>query len=321
MQKHDYRLYSKQHDTLPIFHQPWWLDALSSASGQSWDVALSRAKDGTIIAAWPYFKGRKLGLDVSTAPVLASYLGIWIDYPEENWKQETRLSYQNSIIKDLISQIPEFYLMKQSFTPSFDNWKELYWAGYNQTTHYSYQLDNIKNHNKIFSGFKANLRTSIKKVGHNFSIGETTDLATFYTINKKSWSVQKEKIPYTLKYLQKLDDALVNYGHRYIRLIKDADNNIVAGTYIVRDNHTAYNLMLGTDPAHRNSRAAEVLLWDVIQEMSQYVDRFDFEGSMIPGVSQFFKAFGGRQQPYYLISKAKSKWISMAVRAISNKQF
>jgi len=260
-------------------------------------------------------------MDVSLSPVLASYLGIWIDYPEENWKEETKLSYQNGIVKDLLAQMPEFHLMKQNFTPSFDNWKELYWAGYNQTTHYTYVLDNIKDHDKIFAGFKSNLRTSIKKVGHSFSIGETSDLAAFYAINKKSWSVQEEKIPYSLKYLQKLDDALVNYGHRYIRLIKDSNDNIVAGTYVVRDNHTAYNLMLGTDPDHRNSRAAEILLWDVIQEMSQYVDRFDFEGSMIEGVSQFFKAFGGKQQPYYMISKTKNKWIDVGTRLMTGKKF
>lgn len=321
MQKHDYRLYSKQHDTLPIFHQPWWLDALSSANNLTWDVALSRSKDGTIVAAWPYFKGLKLGMDVSLSPVLASYLGIWIDYPEEEWKEETRLSYQNGVVKDLLAKMPEFHLLKQNFTPSFDNWKELYWAGYNQTTHYTYMLDGIKDHDKVFAGFKSNLRTSIKKVGHTFSIGETDDLEAFYAINKKSWSVQKEKIPYTLDYLKTLDDAIVNNGHRYIRLIKDANDNIVAGTYVIRDNHTAYNLMLGTDPDHRNSRAAEILLWDVIQEMSQYVDRFDFEGSMIEGVSQFFKAFGGRQQPYYLISKAKSKWVNIAAKLIADKQF
>lgn len=321
MQKHDYRLYSKRHDKLPLFHQPWWLDALGSASGLAWDVALSRAKDGTIIAAWPYFIGAKLGMKVSLSPVLASYLGVWIDYPEETWKEETRQSYQNGIVKDLVGQMPEFHLFKQNFSPSFDNWKELYWAGYNQTTHYTYILDNIKDHDKVFAGFKSNLRTSIKKVGHTFSIGDTSNLADFYAINKKSWSTQKESIPYSLEYLQKLDDALVNYGHRYIRLIKDADDNIVAGTYVVRDNYTAYNLMLGTDPAHRNSRAAEILLWDVIQEMSQYVNRFDFEGSMIEGVSQFFKAFGGRQQPYYLISKAKSKWLNLAVNGIANKKF
>jgi len=212
-------------------------------------------------------------------------------------------------------------LMKQNFTPTFDNWKELYWAGYDQTTHYTYVLDNIKDHESVFAGFKSNLRNSIKKVGHTFFIGDSNDLSAFYEINKKSWSVQDGKIPYTLDYLQKLDDALVNNGNRYIRLIKDVNDNIVAGAYIVRDNYTAYNLMLGTDPDHRHSRAAEILLWDVIQEMSQHVDRFDFEGSMIEGVSQFFKAFGGKQQPYSIISKSKNSWIGIAVRLFAGKKF
>ena len=99
MQKHDYRLYSKRNVKLPLFHQPWWLDALASANGSSWDVALSRSNDGNIIAAWPYFRGLKLGMNISLSPVLGSYLGIWIDYPEENWKEETRQSYQNNIVK------------------------------------------------------------------------------------------------------------------------------------------------------------------------------------------------------------------------------
>lgn len=321
MQKHDYRVYSAQHESLPFFHQPWWLDAISTASNSKWEVALSRSKGGNIIGVWPYFLKTKIGLDTSLMPVLGSYLGIWIDYPAEEWKHETRESYQNSIVKDLVSQLPEMDLMRHHFTPSFDNWKELYWAGYSQSTYYTYVLDNIKDHDVIYAGFKSNLRNSISKNAARFRIGDTEDLSAFYQINKKSWSVQNGNIPYTFNYLKKLDDAIVANGHRYIRLIKDENDNIVAGTYIVRDNHTAYNLMFGTDPDYRLSRASEILLWDVIQEMSQYVDRFDFEGSMIPGISQFFKAFGGRMQPYYVISKAKNKWLATAALLLKGKKF
>lgn len=321
MQKHDYRIYCGHQENIPVWHQPWWLDALAKAAKVEWNVALSRSKGGDIVGSWPYFTKVRLGMEVSLMPVLSPYLGIWIYYPVQDWKNESLESYQNAIVRDLITQIPEFHLFKQNFSVEFTNWKELYWSGYRQTTHYTYILSDIKDHERIYAGLKSTLRNRINKNADQFYIGETTDVDVFYKINKRSWSNQKSKIPYKLKYLRILDEALKEHGHRYIRLIKDKQDRIVAGTYVVRDKHTAYNLMLGTDPEYRQSRAAEILLWDVIQEMSQYVDQFDFLGSMIPGVSQFFKAFGGNLVPYHVISNSKKKRYAIAAQLYKGSQF
>ena len=50
--KERYRELCQQSDTLPIFMQAWWLDAV--CAGKDWDVVLSQDAQGEIQAAMPY---------------------------------------------------------------------------------------------------------------------------------------------------------------------------------------------------------------------------------------------------------------------------
>ena len=54
---------------------------------------------------------------------------------------------------------------------------------------------------------------------------------------------------------------------------------------------------------YRNSGGTEFLLDETIKYVSQFVNTFDFEGSMIQGVEESFRWYGAHQTEYYNISK------------------
>ena len=88
---------------------------------------------------------------------------------------------------------------------------------------------------------------------------------------------------------------------------KDDRNRIHAVSLIVWDANTAYYLAGGNDPELNKSGSASHLMVEAIKYASQYVNQFDFEGSMLKSIENYFRGFGAKQVPYFEIIKVKSR--------------
>ena len=71
----------------------------------------------------------------------------------------------------------------------------------------------------------------------------------------------------------------------------DEQGNTHAGNLLVFDHRSAHYLIGGSDARHRTSGAASLLVWDAIQFAASVSRMFDFEGSMVEGISRFFRGF------------------------------
>ncbi|MDO4757621.1 MAG: GNAT family N-acetyltransferase [Parabacteroides sp.] len=100
----------------------------------------------------------------------------------------------------------------------------------------------------------------------------------------------------------------------------DEKGQLHAAVFIVWQNQTAWYLAGGGNPQLRESGAHSLVLWECIHYVSSFVDTFDFEGSMIPGVERFFREFGAIQTPYFTITKGKLSLIDK-VRIKLGKNF
>ena len=74
--KDKYREFCLQSDTLPIFMQDWWLDAV--CAGKEWDVLLSLDEQGTIQAAMPYLLRKRAWMKYIIMPQQTQIGGIWL---------------------------------------------------------------------------------------------------------------------------------------------------------------------------------------------------------------------------------------------------
>lgn len=289
---------------LPLFSQPWWLDAVCGE--ENWDVVVVE-EDGKPIGAMPYFFKKKNGVLRLTQPPLTQTLGpFWLCSSSK--KRSKQLSRQKKILNALIESLPHFDYFCQNFHYSITNWLPFYWAGYSQTTCYTYLIDELTDLDNIWNGFQENIKTDIRKAEKRKLIIDTDlDLDHFLDVHALTFRRQNIPIPYSRDLVYCLDLAVRKNAHRKIFYAKDNVGQIHCAVYIVWNADSAFYLMGGGDPKLRNSGATSLLLWEAIKFVSLLTERFDFEGSMLESVEKFFRAFGAKQVPYFKISKQSKR--------------
>jgi hypothetical protein len=310
MNKDIYRELCIKEPSIPLFSQAWWLDVTAGAEG--WDVALVRKGD-EVVASMPYTLRKYYGFSISTQPLLTQTLGPWFKGVGNESRSE--LSKQMKWMQNLIDQLPNFDYFNQNWTWHNQNWLPFYWNGFNQTTRYTYILDNLTDPNVLWDSLKENIKGDIKKAKNRFNIKVKDDLTVndFLCLNKKTFHRQGIALPYSEQFVKKLDSACIERDARKIFIAVDEQGRKHAGVYIVWDKNCAYYLMGGGDPDLRASGATSLCMWEAIQFSATITRQFDFEGSMIKSVESFFRGFGGRQMPFFSISQAPSRLIKAAI--------
>ena len=89
---------------------------------------------------------------------------------------------------------------------------------------------------------------------------------------------------------------------------RDADGTPHAAAFVVWDTLLPRTICLsGADPDLRKQGGQYFLLWEIVKKMAKKVNRFDFEGSMVPGIESVFRSFGGQQVPYLRVRRFGSR--------------
>ncbi|NOZ72781.1 MAG: GNAT family N-acetyltransferase [Chloroflexi bacterium] len=283
-----------------LFAQDWWLEATNFGV---WKVA-NIEKNGSVIARMPYIIRKHRGLTMIVMPPLTPHLGPWI--APLSGKYATRLSREHRLFEQLIHKLPRFDFFLQNFHYSITNWLPFYWQGFQQTTRYTYVIEDLSDLDRVWMQFLPKLRANIRKARKLVSVRTDLGLETFWHLNRKTFSRQGMDVPYTLDYLIRIDTACAERQQRRIFFAEDAKGHIHAALYLVWDDQAAYYLIGGNDPELQTSGAPSLLIWEAIRFAATVTRTFDFEGSMIPGVERFFRSFGAKQKPYFRVSKATS---------------
>jgi Acetyltransferase (GNAT) domain len=292
-----------------LFQQPWWLDAV--APGRWSAVEIRRG--GELKARLPYVMDRRMGLTLLRQPLLTPFLGPWI-CPSEG-KYATQLAHQKELYTELIEQLPAHHYFSQTFHYSVENWLPFYWKGFQQTTRYTYMINNLTDLDHVWSEFRENIRREIRKASKRLRVHSEYGIDTFFNINELTFLRQGLPLPYSRESVRRLDEACSARSARTIFFAEDDDGRVHAAVYIVWDEQSAYYLMGGGDPALRTSGAMSLALWEAIKFSHQVSRRFDFEGSMIEPIERFFRAFGACQVPYFHVSRcSRSMRVLMSAR-------
>jgi hypothetical protein len=310
--KNRYKLLCESELTIPIFSRDWWLDALAGDNG--WDVVLVE-KGGQVIASMPYMIRKRFGRIILGHPPLTQTLGPWIR--EVDGKQPSRLARQKDLMQELIAALPRYDYFSENWHFSQTNWLPFYWAGFTQTTRYTYRLPDLSDQQKLWNGLRENIRRDIRKAEGRFDLQVRTDLGidAFLRLNIQTFERQGKDLPYSKDLVTRLDKACVEKDARRIFIAEDAQGRAHAGIYLVWDQNSAYYLMGGGDPELRKSGATSLCMWEAIKFASTVSKSFDFEGSMIEPIERFFRAFGAEQTPYFAVSHTPSKMIRAAMSA------
>ncbi|MGI8950440.1 MAG: hypothetical protein ACR2FN_02535 [Chitinophagaceae bacterium] len=87
----------------------------------------------------------------------------------------------------------------------------------------------------------------------------------------------------------------------FARKVCTHHNETLAAALFLKDKKRIYNLMNSTTEAGRKTEANHFLFDCVFKEFAESGLIFDFEGSDIAGIKNFYEKFGAVNQPYYKI--------------------
>lgn len=289
----------------PLFYTPWWLEAVAPGL---WDKVVIE-KGGVILAQLPYVRQKRFGFTLLTMPPLTQALGPWLA-PHEA-KYVTQLSRQMELMTALVEQLPPFDYFAQNFHHAITNWLPFYWRGFNQTTRYTYVVEDLTNLEATWKETKENIKTDVRKAQKQLTVRSDLSLETFLDLNEKTFKRQGLFPAYSRQLVVRLNQACAEHDCCRIFFAEDVQGRVHAAVFIVWDEQVAYYLLGGADTELRNSGATSLLLWEAIQFAATVTRTFDFEGSMSPPIERFFRAFGARQKPYFRVTKTNSFWLGL----------
>ena len=175
--KSTYLQFCEKEKEVPIFSQPWLLDAVCGEDG--WDVLIVKRGD-EIAATMPIQVRKKYGLNLPRMPLFVKY---WGPYFPKTFRSP---KYQQRLMKDLIRQFPKFDLFEQYFHPSIKSWLPFLWEKFDGTIRYTFKINLEEDLEKTFSrlhgGYRNNNIPKAKTIVH---ISTDRSLKYFYNVQKK----------------------------------------------------------------------------------------------------------------------------------------
>jgi len=291
----DYKKWNEFVETSPqgsLFSTTWYLDAL----GVEYEILVVEEKEkikaGIVLA--------KNEINTYANPMLDKYLGIL--FSNENGNRQKIISKQYKQIELLTKELKDIKSFDYYFHPAFDNWIPLSWQGFTQQTRYTYRIDNSNPLDDIYKNFHGNVKNDIKNAQkEGIAIKENISFDEIWTLVNKTFIRQGSKSPFNREKLQKFisklkeKSAFVSFG------AYDTNNNCIAVCGIAYEDKSSYLLLNGIDIEKQVRGANAYMIYESIKYFHNKCRFYDFEGSMLPGVEQFYRRFGGDLTPYMKI--------------------
>ncbi|NJO86938.1 MAG: GNAT family N-acetyltransferase [Lewinella sp.] len=292
----------KQAQAVPLFYQPWWLDA-ASGGPTYWGAALTQ--DG--LGAWPYTRQRCLGLTLALGkPPFTPLLGPWLAPAAAGSQPGRILSQQHHCLEALADQLPWAPRRKATLPYGQTQALALQKLGWRIGSEFSYQLaSNRSSVAALWERLDGSVRTDLRKAPPAGTIVELNDPLPFVTLNAKVYAHRKIRETFPAPVFQSLFLAAQQRAAArcwaYWEAKEPAPQAIV---WLPFDAQRAYLLGAASHPgARRKSKAMTHLIWTAIQWCCEAQLTFDFEGSYLHGVEEYYRQWGPELVHYLTVSR------------------
>lgn len=285
-------------DQLPVFYQPWWLDAVST----SWDVIIIYKAQKAVLV-WPYTLEQKWMLRLIRTPRLTPSLG---PYFLENTADHTVLEQAYQLLPRAAYHI---------LTPPFSKDLSAFFAGkgYTAFSKRTYLIDLKPELTAISAAVEKKRMKLIQKAEKELLVTETQlNVPLFNQWLSGTFERQGNKYALTPEFIAAADQAARAHHACLCLEVRDTNGNILGIQWFLYDRTSMYYMLSVINPEQKHPSAAALLLWTAICKAKELgLEYFDFEGSSIPGIEFFFKSFGGMRIDYPVYSRTRSviwKW-------------
>jgi len=271
---------------------------LDAATSQKWKALVKGDYEQVMPLPW---NGKLLGLKQIYPPVFSQQLGVFGKEVSE------------TDLQAFIGQIPSAFVLTHT-TLHHPNARSLssLLQDSNLSLRTNLTLSLQEPYPTIRKRYHKNLRNEINKanrINHlefhqdavvhlKFCLEHLHQKVTFSSAQK----IQMEQV---LAYL-------INTGQGLIAQAKDQSGEILASGFFIQTHHRVINLFSSSTLAGRKHFSMHFILDQIIQKYADQPLIFDFEGSELPGVAQFFKRFGATEEPYLVyLRDQQPRWLKV----------
>lgn len=283
-------------EALPLFVQPWWLDAVCS----HWQ-SVSLESEGQQEAVWNFQLEKKWGLRLLRNPLLCPYTGPVFakgmlpteDKAEALFRLLPRLDY-------LQFSTPPEMAMESFFRKK----------GMHTEARRTFYIDLREDEAVLFNAIQARRRNYIRSAARQLLV-ETCidpDLELFVRWHRKAFEKKGKAYPYSFRVIRKVFEQGLANGNTPFLVARKPDGKVLAMLWTPVDGEKAYHLLAAIEPEAKVNGAMDLLTWEAIRSAkASCLKWYDFEGSMEEGIARFFRNFGGMEKSFTIYEKTPSR--------------
>jgi len=306
-----YRAFCDTRSDIPLFHQPWWLDA---ASPGAWTgLVVTDGEDRTGI--WPLTTVRRGPFNLIGNSLMTPYLGPALFLPD-NLTAVRRADAAFGLAHALVSALPRAHQWRVAMTPATTVEAGLFSsAGFAVSARQTYWLRLGETPLKtVLARAHTNIRRALRRAADAGLViaEESTAVDHIYALLQRTVSRRGARLPYAEADLRRLCSASLTRGRGRLITARNRAGALLGAQWTVWDATTAYNLLNARVDGPDAAFVPTAMLWASITHAHTFGLRtYDFEGSMIPGVETFFRSFGGEKTMYFTLFKTPSRALRM----------
>lgn len=286
---------------VPIWSKPWWMDAVCGS--ENWDVWLYE-DGGNIWGAMPYYMETRGKYRYITKATQTQNNGIIFRY-NSNSSAIAKEKLREKIIREACHYLDSLGIdvYEQQYHHSFQNWTPFYWHNFTNIVRYTYVLEELQSKEDAWNRISSNYRNVIRKGERLIHVTSEITLDKFYAAYQTIFRRKNMKVPISEEFLQRVYQSATEHNSCKMLCARDEAQNIHSILFLVWDEQAVYHLFGGYVQEYAKTQSYPVLTWYGIQFAIEQGLSYDFEGSMIDGVAQAMRQFGGEPKPYYRIRK------------------
>lgn len=268
--KERYTEWAGQQDFMPVFMQPWWMDAV--CAGKEWDVLLAEDEEGQIVGAMPFLLRRRAWFRYIIMPQQTQIGGIWVtpEITADKWKIA-------EVCRQLKEQMDAMHLAfyYQQYMPNSLCVDAMRGLGFKTKERITYRVDDLSDLDALIASFSKNKRRQLQKA-LSLHAERGMDVEEFYRFHTYCLAARNRKIRYSREFLLVLERKAKRQGQCQIIRICNADGKTYAAAFLVWDKHYLYYLIPCYDPAFSDSGAGALLALEAMKFAREKQVHFDF---------------------------------------------
>lgn len=248
-----------------IFHEPWWLSAVTGDLYE--EVAVEQG--GKVVGRLPFLSTRRGPFRISRMPPFTHLLGPVVDAGVG--KPQTRLKRRLSITRCLIDKLPPLAHFEQHFDPAADDGLAIADGlafqdrGYSVAPQYTFEIDCRKSVEDIWSAMHFKTRQHVRRAEEKYSVQVVDDPGLFTDYYLKNINARLGINRVNFRHFPRLYTECCSRQCGEILAAHTPNGSAASMVYLVWSDQTMYYLLStrGRDPNDNGS--INLLLWSAMK--------------------------------------------------------